>query len=227
MTRPKKQTSKKTKTSKKRNNFLKKHFIDMVLVLGIILCAIYFLYGREIIENVNYYLSKEDIESEISESEIKSIGELATLKAYYHNVAEYNQDSAGVFKYGLFQYGYKKCWIEYDGIVQMGVDANQIQVQQPDENNVVQIYMPEAQVLSVDADENSISDPITEAGKFTKITLEEKNQAYANAQTEMEEDAKKDTRLLNKAQSNAKKMIENYVKKIDENYEVKWIENPS
>lgn len=212
------------KKSEKKISFLKKHIFDILLFL-VIFCGIsYLTWGRALMENIQFHFFEKEVKKEVSESEIKSIGELSTLKAYYHNVAEYNQDSAGVFKYVL-HYGYKKCWIEYDGIVQMGVDANQIQVQQPDENNVVQIYMPEAQVLSVDADASSISDPIMDTGAFTKISVEEKNQAYIDAQTNMEEDARLDTALLNKAQKNAKEIIEKYVKSINEDYKVEWVTN--
>ena len=95
---------------------------------------------------------------------IEKICELATLECYYHDVAEFRQDATGVFKIG-----YKKYWIEYNGIVKYGVDAKDIKVNKPDKNGVVKVFIPEAKILSVDVDINSMSDPIVDTGMFTSI----------------------------------------------------------
>lgn len=59
-------------------------------------------------------------------SGVQSVAELATLKCYYHNVAKAEQDG------GLFDIGYKKVWVEYDGIVEVGVDVSQVTISEPD-----------------------------------------------------------------------------------------------
>ena len=52
-------------------------------------------------------------------SSIKSVCELSTLKCYYHNVATYEKNAHGLLK--VFGSGYKKIWIEYSGIVNLGI----------------------------------------------------------------------------------------------------------
>lgn len=160
-------------------------------------------------------------------SAVDRICELATLRCYYHNVAEYEKEPDGLFKYGLFQYGYKKLWMEYDGIVEIGIDVNKVQVNQPDENGVVRIFVPEARVINVEADENSMSNPIWDTGEFTTITSEEKAKAFSAAQTTMRENAKNDDSKLAQARGNAKTLLKQYVirvgEQIGQQYTVEWV----
>ena len=153
---------------------------------------------------------------------IEKICELATLECYYHDVAEFRQDATGVFKIG-----YKKYWIEYNGIVKYGVDAKDIKVNKPDKNGVVKVFIPEAKILSVDVDINSMSDPIVDTGMFTSISIEEKNKAYNQAQEKMKLNAEKDSSLLSQAKNNAQKLIEQYIinvgKQLDKDYTVEWV----
>lgn len=163
-------------------------------------------------------------------SEIYKICELASLRCYYHNVAEYEKQPDGLFQYGLFQYGYKKLWMEYDGIVDVGIDISQVQVNDPDENGIVRIYVPDAKILGIDSDKESMSDPIAETGKFTEILTEEKAKVFSEAQAKMKQDAENDTSIFLQAKNNAKELLKNYVinvgEQIGQQYTVEWIEKP-
>lgn len=160
-------------------------------------------------------------------SGIDTICELATLECYYHNVVEYEKQPDGLFQYGLFQYGYKKMWMEYEGIIKVGIDVNEVQVEQPDENNVVRITIPSARIMDVDVDPYSMSDPIVDTGILTTITTEEKSQAFVETQKAMRESAERDGYILSQAQENAKKLLKQYVIKVGEqigqNYTVEFI----
>lgn len=155
----------------------------------------------------------------ISESSIRNISELATLKAFYHNVGEFYQDPDGYFTYGAFQYGRKKVWVEYDGTVDIGIDASEIEIYGPDENDVIKVYVPSAKVLSIGVDEESVGKEYPhETGLFTNITSEDISAALATAQERMEEEANQDSSLLNSSRNNAKALIKNYIESIDEKY---------
>lgn len=162
-------------------------------------------------------------------SAVDKICELATLKCYYHNVLEDEKQPDGLFKYGLFQYGYKKFWMEYDGIVKVGVDVGEVIVNKPDKNGVVRIYVPKAKILDVDVDEESMSDLIADTGVFTTITSEDQAKAYSHAQENMRQCAESDTSILNAAHKNAKEVLKQYVinvgKQIGQNYTVEWVDN--
>ena len=172
---------------------------------------------------------KEDI-STVEFSAVDKICELSTLRCYYHDVAEYEKQPDGLFQYGLFKYGYKKFWIEYDGIVELGIDVDKVQVNQPDENNIVYVYVPDARIIDVNADKDTMSDPIVETGKFTSITTEEKTKAFSDAQKTMRENAEANNALLKQAKINAMKLLEQYIVNVglqmDQIYTVKWLDEP-
>lgn len=184
-----------------------------------------FLVGIVIVLFPEIKLKKQPVAPDFSG--VDTICELATLECYYHNVVEYEKQPDGLFQYGLFQYGYKKMWMEYEGIIKVGIDVNEVQVEQPDENNVVRITIPDARVMDVDVDPYSMSDPIVDTGILTTITTEEKSQAFVETQKAMRESAENDGYILSQAQENAKKLLKQYVTKVGEqigqNYTVEFI----
>lgn len=99
-------------------------------------------------------------------SGINSVCELATLKCYYHNVAKAETEASGLFK--KLGIGYKKIWTEYSGIVELGIDVNKVSISKPDDNGVVKVTIPDAEILNVDLDEDSMSEPLTDTGFMTK-----------------------------------------------------------
>lgn len=159
-------------------------------------------------------------------SDVASVCELSTLKCYFHNIAKAETQASGLLKF--LNYGYKKVWMEYDGVVNIGIDASQIKIQEPDKNNVVRISIPDAKILSIEADESSLTDPLTESGFWTEITTEDKTTAYSAAQDDMKKSAEENTALLNQAKERAKDVIEAYVinvgKLIDQTYTVEWVD---
>lgn len=165
-------------------------------------------------------------EEEADFSAISSVCELATLKCYYHNVAKSETEASGLFKW--LGKGYKKIWTEYSGIVELGIDVSKVSVEKPTADGVVKVTIPDAEILSVDLDEDSMSEPLTDTGFMTEITKEEETEALAEAQNHMEETAKGNGNLLNQAKERAKSLIEGYVKNVGEQigkeYTIEWAE---
>lgn len=158
-------------------------------------------------------------------SGVTSVCELATLKCYYHNVAKAETEASGIFAKWL-KTGYKKIWTEYSGIIEYGIDISQVTVSEPDKNGVVTVTMPDAQVLNVDVDEDSLGTPLTDTGFLTSVTTEEKTTTLAAAQEAMEQQAKENTEMLSQAKARAKTLIEEYIKNVGESigeeYTVEW-----
>lgn len=146
-------------------------------------------------------------EEVLKPSQISQICELATLRCYYHNVAELEKQPDVPFQYGLFQYGYKKLWMEYSGIVEVGIEASDIKISTPDEAGNIRIYIPDAKIFNVTADQNSLTEPLVETGKFTEISAEDKAQAFSDAQQKMRAEAEADKSILSQAKNNAKEII--------------------
>lgn len=158
-------------------------------------------------------------------SGVTSVCELATLKCYYHNVAKAETEASGIFAKWL-KTGYKKIWTEYSGIIEYGIDISQVTVSEPDKNGVVTVTMPDAQVLNVDVDEDSLGTPLTDTGFLTSVTTEEKTTTLAGAQEAMEQQVKENTEMLSQAKARAKTLIEEYIKNVGESigeeYTVEW-----
>lgn len=158
-------------------------------------------------------------------SETKAICELATLKCYYHNTSELKQDSSGIGKY-LGNIGYKKAWIEYDGIVKLGIDASKVRIKP--NGTKVNVYIPSAIILSIDVDVDTISEAISETGLFTKITTEELAETQKKAQDDMRAKVEDNTTLLSQATQRAKDTIKNYIRNVGNligvEYEIEWME---
>lgn len=162
--------------------------------------------------------------------ETQSICELATIEVYYHNVAKFERDADTWPLPNLPQYGYKRMWFEYVASVRFGIDASKVEISQPDENNVVTITIPKAELLSEHGTiyEGTMSTPVTETGFLTTLTADDKMKALNAAQDTMMETARSDETLVNQAQNRAEVLLENYVKSagesIGEEYTVEFVE---
>lgn len=191
-----------------------KKSISVCLAIVIVLSFIFLLIPRS---------EKTEVQSDYSS--IKQICELATLEGYYHDVVEYKQE-AGAFS--LFNHGYKKFWLEYEGIVRVGIDSSELVIGEANDEGVVEVAMPHAKVLDIDVNIDSMKEPVTETGAFTSITIEDKAEAFAKTQSEMRTNAENDQWLLSQARSNAMDIIEQYIINFGHisghEYTVKWKE---
>lgn len=160
---------------------------------------------------------------EISISDMRAVCELATMECYYHNTAKLDSE-----KKVLFWNTSKKLWIEYSGIAKLGIDVSRVDMKV--DGNVVTIAMPEAEVLSCDVDETSLTEDSfyseTKGLGSGKVGAGEQSQAFEEAQKEMRSVVEQDEALLLQAGDRAKILLENYVKQIADaagvTYEVRW-----
>ncbi len=156
-------------------------------------------------------------------TQMQSICELSVMECYYHNVAKYfEEDATGKW----FWAKDKKFWIEYSGIVTIGVDASLVSMEV--DGTTVTITIPEAEVLQCEVDENSLSkDSFIVDSKSADITAEDQTYAFEQAQGDLWNTAANDTALLSQAQERTKQLLEDYVENIGNafgiNYKVKWV----
>lgn len=183
----------------------------IILVLCLLLCLCVCLLSG---------CKKRNTEPEFSQ--LNMICELATLRCYYHNVAEYEYGADS-----MLRFGYKKIWIEYGGVVVIGIDANKVKVTEPDRDGLVKVSIPKARVLDVDFDENSIN-KLTETSLFSRVRPKDEVELFANAQIDMENTARENESMLMQGQERAKRVIEKYIQRVGEalgkRYTVEWVE---
>lgn len=156
-------------------------------------------------------------------AQMRAICELATMKCYYHNVAKYNRESATGM---LFWARDRKFWIEYAGVVTVGIDVSKVKIDIDGE--AVKITIPKAKVLGCKVDEETFNkDAFIMAKDSAKIEAEHQTEAFKDAQKNMKKAAAADTTLMAAAQQQAQKLIEDYVKNIskhtDKEYKIQWI----
>ena len=162
-----------------------------------------------------------DMEPEVSQ--MKAICELAVMDCYYHNVAKFKEEDAEGF---LFWQKDKQFWIEYSGVVTLGVDVSQVTVEVKD--NQVTITLPAAKVLSCKVDSSSLTkDSFIVADGSASISAEDEVAAFDAAQSKLQETAADDTVLLANAQQRAQSLLEDYVTNVGnvvgKEYTIQWV----
>lgn len=165
--------------------------------------------------NASADVSEEDVEVKKPDLlQIRSICKLATLECYYHNVAK-SKKSAGT---GISHLGEsdRSFWVEYDGTVKIGADMSRGSMDVDGTN--ITIYMPEAEILSIKLDSDSVSNTVKESDSWNSNPIEGKDvtNAVNNAQKDIREEIENDPSLFANAQDRAKKLIENYINKLGE-----------
>jgi len=155
--------------------------------------------------------------------DIHAVCELATLKCYYNNVAEIQKEKDNIFQKD------RKMWIEHEGEVVLGIDMSKLKIEI--ENETVTITLPQAEILSIKPVEKTLNEQsyiVSSDGWLfkNKKTTEDQEEGVKKGQTEMENATRNNHNLLQSAQDNAKKFIENYINKIAElsniEYKIKW-----
>ena len=152
-------------------------------------------------------VSKEVMLSLI-ESEIKDIGELATIEYLYTDAGKF-EDPKKVFGVNI-PFTTKSFIAKWDGIIKAGVQINQIIVDIDEANKEIIIHMPNAEILSHEIDSNSIETLDEKDGLFNPVKVEDVREFDAVSKDAMEKRAIENG-ILDKAFENAKEIIEKFV----------------
>lgn len=163
------------------------------------------------------------VDMEPKTSQMKAICELAVMDCYYHNVAKYELKDAEGF---LWWTKDKNFWIEYSGVVTLGVDVSRVTVEV--DGTKVTISIPAAEVLSCTVDSSSLTeDSYIVAKDSAAIEAEDEIEAFSVAQADLEATASQDTALLASAQQQAQHLLEDYITNIGKatgkSYSIEWI----
>lgn len=163
------------------------------------------------------------VDMEPQTSQMKAICELAVMDCYYHNVAKYELKDAEGF---LWWTKDKNFWIEYSGVVTIGIDVSRVTVEV--DGTKVTISIPAAEVLRYTVDSSSLTeDSYIVAKDSAAIEAEDEIAAFSVAQADLEATASKDTALLASAQQQAQQLLEDYITNIGKatgkSYTIEWI----
>lgn len=156
-------------------------------------------------------------------SQMRSICELAVMECYYHNVAKFKEeDAARILWWGKD----KHFWIEYSGVVKLGIDASLVRMEVSDTE--ITITLPEAKVLGCKVDSTTLNEDSYIVDKDSAaIGGEDEIKAFDEAQRQLEGNASSDRALLAGAQQRAQALLEDYITNIGnavgKEYSIRWI----
>lgn len=166
---------------------------------------------------------KEPLNMEPQATQMKAICELAVMDCYYHNVAKFKEEDAqGI----LLWKKDKRFWIEYSGVVKLGIDVSLVNVEIKDTQ--VTITLPEAKVLCCKVDSASLTeDSFIVDQDSGDIRAADEVKAFKAAQSKLEEMAASDKALLASAQQRAQDLLTGYIANIEtvvgKDYDIKWV----
>ena len=201
-----------------------KKVLYIIIPIVIILCLIGFMtdFGKNDVE---------DLEKNISKIELS--GDLVTLETYYHNVAEVEKEAGS----GIAHWFEKdrKLWIEYTGIVKIGIDMSRVKIET--NGDQITVFIPKAEiigkpdVLDEEFSKESFIDSQDGLLNKNKITIEDSTKAMEVAQSTMQDSVKNDSNLLSTAQKRARNLIEEYINQFsgisNTLYSIKWEYEPN
>lgn len=149
-----------------------------------------------------------EITTSLIESEIKDIGELATVEYFYTDAGKF-EDPKQAFGINI-PFTTKSFIAKWNGIIKAGVKIDEITVEVNNENKEIIIHMPKAEILSHEIDNNSIETLDEKDGLFNPVKVEDVRQFDAVSKDAMEDRAIENG-ILDKALKNAEDIIEKLV----------------
>lgn len=186
--------------------------IAAVIIAGVVLLTVGFLGGKLLSPGDSLPTVVDPINPEIFlktlDSEIKEIGELATIEYIYTNAGKYDSPKQLFGK--DIPFTTKSFVAKWDGTIKAGVDVEKVSTVVDYFGKKILVYLPEAEILSHEIDESSFETFDEKDGLFNRITVDDTKDFDEATKNEMEQRAI-EIGLLEKATENAKIIIENFV----------------
>ena len=162
---------------------------------------------------------EKEITAEIIRDGLRDMGVLVTEEYYFTQVEEYSSS--------------KKLWLldskaylaySYDGVVNAGIDCNDVDITKDDENKKITVSIPAAKIIDVSIDFDSFKTLEEKNGLWNKLDMTDYNSslvAYENAAKEKA----LEKGIIDKADEGAKKMIESFVNSLvdSEEYTIEYV----
>lgn len=172
-----------------------------VLIAGILLGAMLlgggYLMGKMAPDAVT---TEEEMEAVVVDSQVLSAGELITAKYMYTDLGQY--ENSKMFYGTKIPFTTSKFMLSYDGVIQAGIDLQQVAVKADGLTKTVKVKVPEAAILGHTMDEESVKIFDEKSSLFNKISLQDYSEFFADQKKAIEEKAV-GKGLLEEAEANA------------------------
>ena len=172
--------------------------IVLVVLLALSLAAIFYLLMK----------NKTLIKSKVTAFGLRDIGELATQAGYFTSVQKIED---GIDLLGIkLPLTLKKCIFSYDSIIKAGINFKEVKTTVDEENKIITVLVPPAEILSIEIDEESFVIYDEVHGIFNPLKLEQMNEAIKELKEKIEKIALKNS-LLENAHSTAEALIKGFL----------------
>lgn len=162
-----------------------------------------------------------EISLDVLNREIKEIGELATVEYLFTNAARFKESNQ--IKNWNIPFTEKSFMLKWDGVIKAGVKVDQIKVKVNQDEMKIQVFMPDAEILSYEIKKDSVELLDEKDNIFNPISVNDKVKFDAETEDEMKERAIENG-ILEKAQESAEKIIVNFLNAIPDVAEYYTIE---
>ncbi len=152
---------------------------------------------------------EKEVTAEVIQDGLNDVGLLVTEEYYFTEVVSFSSIKK-LFKkleLGITESSYLA---SYDGVVTAGIDFSGITVSKDDELHVVEVRLPEAEILNVDIDPESFVLYAEKTGLGNPLSAADFNQSLVELEDTAREKAVS-RGVLDRAEQNARTVIENFV----------------
>ena len=158
------------------------------------------------------------ITSSTIEEQLSGLSELVTQEYTYRNADRRESSETWIFGWTR-PFSSKSILITYDGTIKAGVDFSKIEIDVAEETKTITITIPESTITDNYIPQDSIEIVEVKDGLFNEVTFDNYNELVSEQKVVMAEKAIEQG-LLEKANDEAKALIENFVSVIPgiENY---------
>lgn len=153
---------------------------------------------------------KKTITSDMIKSSLRDISELATAEFTYTQVEKFESKKT-INESFTIPFSKSTMIFSYDGIIKYGIDISEIEVEKDDEKQMVVVTIPHSKILSSELDLNSFELYDEKEGLFNSISAADVNASQVELKQKAEEKALA-RGILEEADKNAKKLIEDFLK---------------
>lgn len=155
---------------------------------------------------VQYEVAAKEVNIALINTEIRDIGELATVEYLYTDAGKFESPAELFGKEIPLSFTTKSFIAKWDGIIKAGVEVDKVTAEVKKERKEIVVHIPKAKILSHEIDNESIETLDEKNGLFNPIKVDDVRTFDAITKDAMEERAIENG-LLEKAFENAKEII--------------------
>ncbi len=193
------------------------HSVIIIVIILVLVVGGFYIWTKTQKEKwVNVFKPEEiSLSAETITAKLESASELTTSKVTLKGIAEYSDGGWYVINKGDFV-------MVYESEVKAGIDVKKIKFAVDDENKIVYIYIPDAEILNIKVLPESIKYYNESFALFNFDKKDDANKAQLLAEEAAQEDAL-NAGLLDLANTQSETLVKGILEEVVKDYEMKFL----